>query len=47
MNGLPAELIPLNDTRFYLVAQDDSDFDTLKERIENVLHGFGMDSGIN
>ncbi|MEO6136170.1 MAG: DsbA family protein [Ginsengibacter sp.] len=35
--GFPAVFIQLSETKFYMVAQGYTDFDTLKERIENVL----------
>jgi putative protein-disulfide isomerase len=37
VSGFPAVFIQLSDTKFYLVAQGYTDFDTLTERIENVL----------
>ena len=37
VSGFPAVFIQLSDTKFYLVAQGHTDFDTLKQRIENVL----------
>ena len=37
VSGFPAVFIQLSDTKFYLVAQGYTDFETLNERIENVL----------
>lgn len=37
VTGFPAVFIQLSDTKFYLVAQGYTDFETLHERIENVL----------
>lgn len=37
VTGFPAVFIQLSETKFYMVAQGYTDFDTLKERIENVL----------
>ena len=37
VTGFPAVFIQSSDTKFYLVAQGYTDFDTLNERIENVL----------
>ena len=37
VSGFPAVFIQLSDRKFYLVAQGYTDFDTLTERIENVL----------
>jgi putative protein-disulfide isomerase len=37
VTGFPAVFIQLSDTKFYLVAEGYTDFDTLNERIQNVL----------
>jgi len=37
VTGFPAVFIQLSDTKFYLVAEGYTDFDTLNERIENAL----------
>lgn len=37
VTGFPAVFIQLSDTKFYMVAQGYTDFDTLNERIQNVL----------
>jgi putative protein-disulfide isomerase len=37
VSGFPAVFIQLSDTKFYLVAEGYTDFDTLNERIQNVL----------
>ena len=37
VTGFPAVFIQLSDTKFYLVAEGYTDFDTLNERIHNVL----------
>jgi putative protein-disulfide isomerase len=37
VTGFPAVFIQLRDTKFYLVAEGYTDFDTLNERIQNVL----------
>jgi putative protein-disulfide isomerase len=37
VSGFPAVFIQLSDTKFYLVAEGYTDFDTLNERIHNVL----------
>lgn len=37
VTGFPAVFIQLNDTKFHMVAQGYTDYETLKERIDNVL----------
>ena len=37
VTGFPSVFIQLSDTKFYMVAQGYTDFDTLNERIQNVL----------
>ncbi|MDQ2721256.1 MAG: DsbA family protein [Bacteroidota bacterium] len=37
VTGFPAVFIQLSDTKFYMVAQGYTDFETLNERIQNVL----------
>ena len=37
VTGFPAVLMQLNDAKFYLLARGYTDYETLKERIENVL----------
>lgn len=39
VTGFPAVFIQLSDTKFYMVAQGYTDYETLQERIENVLKG--------
>lgn len=37
VSGFPCVLVQVSDTRFYLLAQGYTDYDTLKQRLENVL----------
>ena len=39
VTGFPAVFTQLTDTKFYKVAEGYSDYETLNERIENVLKG--------
>jgi putative protein-disulfide isomerase len=38
VTGFPAVLLQVGDLKFYLLARGFTDYDTLKERLENVLH---------
>ena len=38
VNGFPAVLLQVSDSKFYLVAQGYTDYDTVKQRIEKALH---------
>jgi len=43
VTGFPAVFVQLTESKFYLVAQGFTDFETLHERIENVLNEPGND----
>jgi putative protein-disulfide isomerase len=38
VNGFPCVLIQANDTKFYLVSKGFTDYETLNERLKNILH---------